>query len=175
MWTVQASARLLSMPTACCCCASSVASRKFVAASTRTKGKRVVRTDTRHWSFPICDACTRWIAEHHAANGWRNVSIGLGVAAVVCFVLAISTASQSNLGGAVLASFGVAAAAAGIVFAYSSWKRHEKTATRIRPRANCHPLPVRYLGWHGTVHTFVFTNDSFANAFASANHRKLVR
>jgi hypothetical protein len=175
MWTVQASARLLHMPPTCCCCASSVGTRKFVAASTRTKGKRVIRTDTRQWSFPICESCMRWIRAHHAANRSRSFMVGLSIAVVVCVLIIFSAGSQNNFGVAFLAGVASVAAAGGMVFAYSAWKHNEKVATSIRPRSNCHPEPVRYVGWHGTVHTFVFSNNSFANAFATANHRKLVR
>jgi hypothetical protein len=115
------------------------------------------------------------MSAHRAANSWRGFVVGLGVAILVAFLVAIGMLSERKFAGAVATGLAGSAASVGIAFAFIGWKRREDAAARMRPQLSCHPQPVRYLGWHGTVHTFVFSSNSFANAFAAANQRKLVR
>lgn len=45
----------------------------------------------------------------------------------------------------------------------------------LRPGCCRAGLAASYEGWHGTIHTFAFTNPQFANAFIQANSGKIVR
>lgn len=48
-------------------------------------------------------------------------------------------------------------------------------ADGVRPRTACGTQPVEYHGWDGTIHTFTFESDDFAEAFRRLNAAKQVR
>lgn len=82
MYTVHVSARLLHFPRLCCCCGRPDPSEEYRASAKRTTGKKVVKTDTRSWSFPICRECLDWITIQRSANAL----CGLFVVLLVCAV-----------------------------------------------------------------------------------------
>ncbi len=171
MHVVQVSARLLQFPRLCCCCGHPGPSEAYQASATRTTGKKVVKTDTRTWTFPICRDCLAWIAVQRAAH----TLCGLFIVLLVCAA-----------GGAV---FGLASIRepAGVLFllcglvlggvsplAYKGWKSKQSRADAIKRDPACRIAPVVYVQWSGSVHTFRFASAVFCEQFRRANARKLL-
>jgi hypothetical protein len=141
---VKVSANLINFPRACCCCGREGADKTFKALSKRTTGKRVIKTNTRTWNFPICESCDRWI---------QSVGLVKGMAWVVCLLL-LFTFAPSLL----------------IVLPLALFLIYKQTSKK----PGCRSKPVVYTGWQGTVHTFLIANQSFYELFTAANNKKLV-
>lgn len=169
---VQVSARILHFPPLCCCCGtSSGVTEHFRASSTRTTGKKVIKTDTRSWTFPLCVPCRRWIGVQKTATAL----LGLFVALILLGILGVAVGINS-----IHKPAGVGYLAAGVVLLLLSplaclgWLSKQKQADAIRPAPECAVAPVKYLGWHGSVHTFHFTNHAYCQRFQVANANKLL-
>ena len=78
-----------------CCCAGSRPTEEFHATASRTTGKRVVRTDSRSWTFPICADCLDWIEVQQAATTLLYVFIGLVVCAAGSIVIGLAFIRES--------------------------------------------------------------------------------
>src|SRR4051794_14872358 len=89
VYCVQVSARLLNIPQACCCCGMHGVDTRFRAIATRTTGKRVIRTDSRSWDFPLCNRCQLWIGHQRTADAARARYIRIIVFAVFFFVVSL--------------------------------------------------------------------------------------
>src|SRR5262249_48656717 len=225
---IRVSANLLTFPRMCCCCGrTNQPGTTYIAHSTRTTGVRVIRHQTKKWSFPLCEECDDWIrAVRRIPRPFSPLGVyllaALAVALTVCCWLPAfgaitppptkdtpskessargpaakgSTAKEptskqptqpeaaklSPVTGGVcgLVSLGAAGILAygGHAFAARRATRVRKAraaADAIRPDSSCHPTPVEYLGWRGTVHRFAFTNPDFSDAFERANAKKVVR
>lgn len=160
-FSVQISANILSWPRVCACCGD-VADTHFRAEASHTKGKRVKHTTTKWWEVPWCSGCaehSRWFSLSQTALAF--IFVVSGVSLVVAFI------SDTNRIAAILIG--------GILLAASIWA-FRATIARARSlcRANCtaRTIPVRYVDWHGTFHTFTFESRSYLDAFIAANDRK---
>jgi hypothetical protein len=187
------SARVLHFPGLCCCCGRPNPTTYYTAWHTREKGVRVVREETKHWKFPLCSECEDWILALDAipdeSSAWLGYagSIGGGLFGVMiggCCGPAV--AGQNKVLGIVLfvaiAAASLCAAVVGIYMSHEHALRLRRRITRLRQEAEelcpgyvCDRYPVSYLGWHGSIHTFEFTNPRFYNEFCRLNHRKFVR
>lgn len=182
------SAHVLDMPPLCCCCARPTADATYTAYHTRWSGRKVIRSNTKYWNFPICFPCRAWV---EAVDEVPTLG-SLGV------ILRIAVWSAVTSIGSLLFFFGcwgaaahwlalaisvMAAGASMCCFAFYFMEKKRLNGERdkawnaamsIRPLPSCPPLPVEYLGWQGSLRKFRFGNPAFAHAFASANHRKQV-
>ena len=171
MYCVQVSARLLHFPDVCCCCGAGGANGRFRVTATRTTGKKVVRTESQSWDFPLCDECQEWMRQQHAANTARRWFIALIVFAALGIVVGIDKLPQP---GSIL-SIAVGMLLGAIAwFVFGSWQRCQKAADRVKPAGHCVLQPVVYSGWSGSVHTFYFACREFTERFRAANARKVL-
>ncbi len=182
---IQVSARLLHFPDICCCCGVHGAKARFRATATRTTGKKVIRTHSRSWDFPLCKKCDRWIDYQITANTTHNWFVALVVfAALSAFaaggLLALSFVSdnvESTRVMRLIGAVGITLCGLSGAFAaptYRRWQQNQATADRIKPSKICVVDPVIYSSWNGTVHTFYFDCQHFADHFRSANARKVL-
>lgn len=175
MYSVQVSAHILNYPHCCCCCCGSGANTSFPATATRVWGERVVRTDSKSFNFPLCNACKAWMNRQHAANAARD-----------WFIMSASFAIGYPIG-----LFGVAAAMGGfhlfpwravlllvaasillaavVVLACRNWRRRQRAANSCKPAVDCVVEPVIYCGWHGSVRDFRFACGDYCERFRAAN------
>ncbi len=158
---VQVSARMIAFPKTCACCGGHADAQLAVTAS-RTRGKRVVRTETRGWHFPYCESCIAHVRAWSAANG--NEVIALGV--VIAIVVGAAAHWAAGVGVGLLSLIPAAI--------YSSVKRKHIRAAQCAPGC-CEAKPaVAYIGWDGSVQSFEITSPTFAATFMQINQRKLV-
>jgi len=54
------------------------------------------------------------------------------------------------------------------------WQMQRKKANESKPNSSCDVVPVTYLGWQGTVHSFSFSNKNFSDRFQFSNIKKLL-
>jgi hypothetical protein len=153
----QISAKLLSWPKYCACC-SAVSDTKIKASASRTTGKRVKNTTTSWWEVPYCTTCINHKNAYEGASIWFAVSFALGIGAWYI------TPSGGN---GLFYSF-IIFVAGTIPFLIS----RNKAKTLMTPTCSCPSSAVSYLAWHGTFHTFVFTNKNYLESFLSTNSRK---
>lgn len=163
--TVQVSARILHWPDMCACCGGP-ADTSFAAGFSKSKGKRVVRTESKWWKVPYCRDCIKHVRGQRAAVAGCYWSVGAAIAAIIG--AAAGGGGPGRPTPFVIAALVVAAAGCVVAFyAYSAAKR--------RACGDCDYLvpAVRYLGWYGAVHTFEFDNGDYADEFIRANGGKL--
>lgn len=158
--TVHVSANILNFPRSCCCCALNVPTSTYYARADRTTGKRVVRTVSKAWGFPICKACEEWIAVERKARNWRSLSLILTLS--LAYLLFTQQYENCVLNIIFLG-----------LFAYM-WKIRREKANSTKPHPSCEVTPVSYLGWRGTVHSFEFSNEKAVEEFQRLNSKKLV-
>lgn len=157
---IKVSANLLVIPKICCCCAEQVGSLSYQARATKTKGKRVIRTQTKSWDFLICDDCSRWINQ----TAWARTIVKIAVVLFLIGLYFLST-DQTEVGIGIASIFGILCWA---------WLQARKKGREIMPHPNCRPEPVEYFGWHGTVHSFRFSNPTYVEMFKQGNIKKLI-
>jgi len=158
---VQISANMLSWPRLCACCGANPDANLRAAAS-RTTGVRVKHTTTSSWEVPYCSHCIRHTATYARASAWLYVGpiVGLGLWWLVGQNYDDQRIGFIVAGGSLLLS---------ICLFY---------ITRVRARAlmseSCGSVTpaVRYLAWHGSFQTFVFSSKSYMDLFLAANSRK---
>ena len=154
---VRVSGRILSWPQKCACC-SGPSDTNLRAEHTRTTGKRVVRTDTRHWDVPYCSHCL-----HHAQlaqSGANQYSSGRNLAIISGLFFWCGIPLIGVIIGIVMMMNG------------NSTKNRARLATMA---TCCCPEPaVTYNGWDGSILLFTFRNGIYAEAFRRANARKLL-
>jgi hypothetical protein len=161
MHKVRLSAKILTFPGKCCCCAQFGATEKYAAVATRTTGKRVVRTDSRSWSFPVCVRCLRWIAADRLATGFGTIFFlfTIGFISVAYGYRDKPKELIPNCGIGALIFVGLAVL----------WRWSRTRSIKMKPDPSCGNPPVKYLGWQGTVHTFILSNQTFSAEFEQAN------
>lgn len=166
---VKVSARLLAFPNLCCCCGTTGATEKYSATATRTTGKRVIKTTDNTWNFPICEKCLAWIVATREASARKSLFIFSMLLALVSLLYSINQTGSSALAYSILAVLVTIAGGS-----LELLRRQNKLCSEIRPPNSCSAVPVHYLGWQGSVHTFDFSNVEFSNRFMVANSKKLV-
>lgn len=169
---VSVSARILSFPNLCCCCGSGRPSTSYDAISTRTSGKKVIRQQSRGWSFPLCTACSRWMQAEKAALMMKAIFIWMLIGGGIGFFGGIGSLPKPV--GIILIVLAVGTFAAS-PFVWQIYTKKRFRANRVKPDSLCDLRPVAYLGWNGSIHTFDFANDDFMDAFIQANRKKVLR
>lgn len=146
MFRVTVSARSIPMPLMCACCgeAPTIA---IPAVATRTKGKRVKRTEAKSFEFPACSKC----AEHVRAMPDRTSYIVWAIAPTLVSLMVPPLALLMLLGWCP------------ILFALY-WVRAGWARSRRGPSCECTRALVAYEGWYGSSHTFATESERFANA-----------
>jgi len=141
---VHISAQTITFPRACACCGADPQTNLRVS-STRTTGKRVVRTDTRWWEFPYCYGCVAHVQAWPQPAGCATILLGLCTCGIYFF---IDAASRRNA---------------------------EARARSMCGSSCCAPnAAVAYQGWSGSVHSFEVTSPNFGLDLMRANRRRLV-
>lgn len=171
-YLVEVSARQLFFPKLCACCAGSP-DGIFQAMAIRTKGVRVVRTDTRWWDVPYCRACLRHIEYLNRSKRWWNRAILLLVLSVgwisvsLFFPKDIVNLTEYTPWGSIV--FALAA-----VSYFLGIRYHRRAMRATCATCACVEEAVVYAGWYGSIHTFLFDNREFADAIIRANEKKVV-
>lgn len=160
MKQVHVSARIISVPNTCCCCAKNPGQAKYEASSSRTTGVRVRRTQTRSWSFQICNPCLQWLAVVKRRSFYCS---SFFISLIVLLFSVINAAT-----GWILTSI-----ISAIIF-LMHWKKYIRKSQLEMPNADCKSPPIQYLGWQGSIHSFIISHPEFAEKFESANQKKLV-
>jgi len=192
MYRVQISARIINWPRICaCCCGSS--DTYIQVTSSRVKGVRVVRTQTSSWDVPYCGNCVRHVdlgerLREFSVSVFHEAWICGGVIAVMAVVMVLALVVGWTMFGimALVLTLVTVLLMAGLFPTLQ--RRHddevgrlEAERQRLRDKLDAttapHCVSIRhfaagYEGWHGSVHTFVFANADFANAFVAANPGK---
>ncbi len=186
---VHVSAHVLRFPDRCACCLGP-ADATLRAAHTRVTGVKIVREKMHSWDFPYCGRCIEHaeaVAEIRRIRGrispavlWGGISALFALSAAVFF-----------FGGAVhpvLATllWLICGSVPAVLFAcivcppaHRRFKKRqaediEAARSRLNPRASTARDAVEYHGWYGSVHTFLFRNDRFAELFVRRNHSKVL-
>jgi hypothetical protein len=188
MYCVQISARIIRWPSVCACCTQR-ADANVEISSTRITGKKVIHTQTKAWAIPYCRRC---LVHIQAAKDLKSFSMVVGHLSVALGFLGVLLAVILWVAGAILAILALAITA-GLVLA--TFRRcHEKYQRDCRAKQaqradlerrlqsllshSCcerEKLAASYEGWHGSVHTFLFSSSQFAGAFEQANPGKCLR
>ncbi len=158
-YQLQVSAKILTWPRMCVCCCGTP-DTTLRAAARRVTGKRVQRTTTSWWDVPYCEGCRRH------ARAFSAAPVLLVCALVAAVILWLVVSSNSAPAAWLLA---IACAGAG-VWAFRA-TRAEGFAN-LRTTCAARTDPMRYAGWHGSIHTFIFASRDYLESFAAANERK---
>src|SRR5205085_4176030 len=123
MYCVQISARIIRWPGICACCGRH-ADTAIEISSTRTTGKRVIRTQTKSWEVPYCHRCVRHIRAAKELRAFSrivlNLSLVIGLAGAF---LSLPILGLLASGAAVLAAFlGLLVVAGTVVFLVVTWR-----------------------------------------------------
>jgi serine/threonine protein kinase len=173
--SIQVSARILTWPTICACC-SRPATTDVAASYTRVSGKRVVRTNTRSWRVPVCATCAEHSSIYSRTTGATVRAIAWSVAVLV--IACVLGAAVGNPDGGINPTFVVLGAIGAVALLIVLLKRtqdDQRTAEGMLQDTCCSvAYPVVYQGWSGSVHSFYFLNGVYAQAFASANAKKVL-
>ena len=158
-YQIQVSARTVEWPAQCACC-NGPAETTLRASTTRTTSRRLVTTIKRHWDVPYCEVCLAHIQKHRSAVSMRKA--GIGVALVAGFLATFST--EYGLAIGILAALLLAGS-------ISRSRALEQQAVGMTKPGECvsTAAAVEYLEWYGILHTFVFANAEYLEAFLEAN------
>ena len=160
-YRVQISANMLSWPRLCACCGENP-DTELRAAASRTTGVRVKHTTTSGWDVPYCSHCIKHTAAHAGASAW--LYLGPIVALGLWWFL-----GQSNDDPRI----GVIAAGGSMLLSICLFCVARVRATGLMFESCGSVTPaVRYLAWHGTFQTFVFSSKSYLDRFLATNSRK---
>ncbi len=161
-YQVEISANLLSWPQLCACCYEPAQAHAEVAATRISRG-RTNNTQTRSWRVPYCRACLAHRSKRRAAGPtWTLVGGILGC----CVWLALY--ALLNVG--VIAFLGGMLAAVAMAAPYSVQVNEAKAM--LKESCCASDDAVRYITWHGTVHTFQFKNKNYLDRFLELNSKK---
>ncbi len=193
MYCVEISARIISWPAVCACCCRP-RDTVIEVSSTRTTGKRVIHTETKSWNIPYCNKCLGHITAARNLQRFSMFVLHISALAILSGLLlaflVYVLCAPGSLGWAIGLSMLVAAlTAAGVAWSFR-WC-HEKYARDVEAKrvkreelqrvldsllcpacVTTDEVAARYDGWSGTIHTFYFTNFSFASLFRSSNPGK---
>lgn len=170
---VSVSGQLFSFPRECICCGRNPDQTIYVSAS-KTRGKklgtRIANSRSRSWGFPCCDAC---LYHEKAINialliAYGSVAIGLSF-----MIYAYAHYNQQFWACIALAVSGILF----IVYGFTAGTDKIRAARARKSATCCADSPsvlVKYIGWHGSTHTFYIHSQSYAFAFMRANRNKLV-
>jgi len=160
---VDVSGHRFVFPNQCACCSATPDCELTVTAS-RSRGKRVVHTETKSWDVPYCVRCIGHVKAVGAARSLATLLTFLSIllGGVIGFGV------DPFLG----ATFGILALFGTVVF-------HRRQLGQIRAECNAHSCvnadkAIVYLGWQGTLHRFEIESQRFACDFMKANQNKLV-
>jgi hypothetical protein len=131
----------------------------------------VVKTDTRSWTFPICRKCLDWIAVQRAANTLCGLFIVLVICAVAGLVFGLPLIGERTGVGLLLCGVGLGCISP---LAYMGWQSKKSQADAVKPDPDCRTVPVVYVEWSGSVHTFRFASAVFCGQFRRANVKKVL-
>lgn len=141
--------------------------------ATRVTGKRVVRTQSKSWSLPICQRCETHSSLFAQSTEQREVAQNHRSTGVVCIIAGILL--LFCLIGIPLLIYGIVAISA---LAAQAERRadelEQKAQGHFSKRCACINDAVVYCGWNGTIHTFEFQSYSYARAFTAANRNKVL-
>jgi hypothetical protein len=193
MHCIQISARIIRWPQACACCCQASDTAVEVR-STRTTGKRVIRTHTKSWSVPYCSRCREHIQVGTTLRAFSmaviHLSFVFGVLALVMTGLVYMLVSRLPMTPAVLLTLATLVMGTTLVIASYPWfqqkyeadvgrkkseceKLEKRLASLLSPTCCAHDtLAVAYGGWQGTVHSFFFSSQQYAEALEKANPGK---
>lgn len=158
---VDLSGRVFSFPRVCACCGREADDQLQVTA-TRSRGKRVVHTESVTWPIPYCSACLS-----HAAAWNSALTLFKTVAGIGLVVGSLSLCAAVPVGLVVIAG--------ALVLAFVLQAKRRTTATaECSPQCACPGPAAAYLGWQGTFHSFDLEGRVFAADFMSANLGKLL-
>ena len=157
---VEVSANILHWPDRCACCGGR-SNTTYAAKTSRTSGKRVVRTETKGWHVPYCRACAKHVNAHAAAASMGSVALLAAIVAVIAFAAKAIDVST------------VASGIGGVFFLLAAFSFSRSTKLACRSCGSIAPA-IRYKGWHGTFHAFEFENPDYADAFLDANRKKVM-
>jgi hypothetical protein len=116
--------------------------------------------------FPLCSKCSQWISAEKSARA----STAFFYLFLIGFPIGLYILFQNGVNLILPTIIGLAAN----IYSYTLSSKLRIQADQIKPSVNCCSEPVVYLGWRGTVHTFVLTNPNFASDFQQSNIKKLV-
>lgn len=159
---VDVSGQNFVFPNECACCCSAPDAEMTISAS-RSRGSRVVHTETKTWDVPYCVARVGHIGAMGAA---RSLARSLTFLSVLLGVI---------VGFVVDPYWGIAT---GILAIAGTILIHGRQLGRVC--AQCGPncvdvdVAIAYLGWYGTLHKFEIGSRQFACDFMTANQTKLV-
>jgi hypothetical protein len=169
---VHVSAKRLGIPEGCACCGGR-SDTHYRASHTRTKGKRVVRTESHWFDFPYCSSCLKHVRSY-------DLAVTLGIFAFVINALGalnvFFTCKVGKLTGllADLQSLFRYAFVIGFPLAVGAFLVGRR-AYRERGESCCATgAAVVYLGWQGTVQHFIFKSPDYCGRFVSLNRAKIV-
>ncbi len=195
MHRVDISARLIDWPRNCPCCLRP-ADTKIDVSATRITGVKVIRELTKTESVPYCRKCLshmnasarlvhfRWKVVHRPA-----VFALLAIVLVCTGVMLLST--MPALYAVVFGTIWAALFCLGVYVLFPWTIRSHRKALLNREQARMaienaisenlcdgcvveDVVAIEYAGWSGSVHTFYFSNPSYAHQFREANARKIV-
>jgi hypothetical protein len=161
-YQLQISAKFLSWPRQCACCGEAADTHIHASASRITETKRTKRTETQSWEVPYCSKCSNHKTKYEAANNWTIAGL---IAWLVVWVF-IGNVAGTGAAGFILGGllFG------GSFIPYSQAKN--EAAAMMKQSCCTAGTAVQYVGWHGTMHTFVFQNKPYLESFIALNAKK---
>ncbi len=162
MYKISFSAKILSFPKICCCCGTNNPAEKYRAVAKRVTGKRVIKTQSYSWSFPICIKCTGWLAADRLAK-------------IIFFLFIITLVGCIYFFQQHMKDLFIKSICLGIVvLTFVFWRYSRTRALKIKPDSTCVNPPVRYLSWYGTVQYFAVSNFAFLQEFEKINAKKRI-
>ena len=157
-YPVKVSARILSWPAICSCC-NKERDTKVSATHTRVSGRRVIRTTTSSWEVPYCSICREHLEKAKSSKFYKNL-MWFGI------LLLFLTSGSGYFGIISLALIGIG---------YKVNRNKIKEAESLMKKSCCNVWEaVKYKGYYGTVHSFVFLNEKYANSFTKLNAKKVL-
>lgn len=189
MTCLEISAKIINWPPVCACCCQR-ADTTVPISSTRVTGKKVVKSQTKSWDIPYCRRClghTKVAQELLAFSTFvlhRSVLIGLAGAMVTLFLTGalLEVAQRTAIWCFFISAVGtVAVTAATFTTFQREYEQQKKKKLRARAELekkleglmcqHCatEELAATYSHWHGTVHTFYFSNPHFVALVEAAN------
>jgi hypothetical protein len=159
---VDVSGQRFVFPSECACCGATPDSALTISAS-RSRGSKVVHTETKSWDVPYCTDCIEHLRASQAAGSFARLFTFLSVLLGVLIGFGVNP----YLGAAI----GILAVV-GTVMVYGK----KRDQARAECDANCVNVDaaIAYLGWYGTLHKFEIGSQQFACDFMTANQNKLV-
>lgn len=192
MYCVQISARIIRWPDICACCCRQ-ADTSVQISSTRVTGKRVIHEQTKSWDVPYCQRCLDHVQAAKQLSQFSmfvmHWSVVLGsIGGFIAFLALLVVAGETLIPSAVILALTAVVVVASFSRCQRKYRRdkNEKEARRAELKRRLDSLlspdcsqkgrfAAQYDGWYGTVHTFYFSNGTFADRLERANPGKCLR